>query len=135
MSVDDISVVVNERPGVEPATLPLALVQKFEVSEGRKAKTGKGALIGGASGAAAGVAAGLIVCASGDCLTSGSGDLTGLVSTVLGVGGGLFGVGMGCLIGSRMHSEQWRVIPRSDLRMNVIPSQDGVRLGLSLTFR
>lgn len=135
MSVDDVSIVINERPGSEATTLPLAFVQKFEVSQGRQAKTGKGALIGGASGVAAGVAAGLIVCADGDCVTSGEGDLKGTVATVLGVGGGLFGVGVGCLVGSHLHSERWRVIPRSDLRMNFVPTRDGVRLGLSLSFR
>jgi hypothetical protein len=132
MSVDEDSVVVNVGPGQPSRGVAIDALQSFEVGRGRKSSAGKGAGIGLLSGAAGGVAAGLIVCGGGNCNDSGLGDATGLVAGVLGVGGGLFGLGMGALIGGRFHTDRWERVSIGDLRMGMEPSGDGVSLRLSL---
>ncbi len=129
------TVVVSEHAGRADLALPIESIRLFEVSRGRTSGAKKGALIGLVSGAAGGIAAGLIVCAGGNCNNSGTGDLTRLVSTVLGVGGGLAGAGIGSLVGGRIHSDRWERVPIKDLRVGVAPSGLGVRLCVSMAFR
>jgi len=132
MRVDEDSVVVNVGPGLPGRTVAIDALQSFAVAHGRKSSAGKGALIGLASGVAGGVVAGKIVCSGGDCENSGLGDTTPIVASVLGVGGGLFGLGMGALIGGRFHTDRWERVSIRDLRMGMEPNGNGLRLRFSL---
>jgi hypothetical protein len=87
--------------------IPIASVRRLEVSLGRKSRAGKGALIGMAVGAAAGVAAALVVCANGNCETSGIDNEKSVVAFAFGLGGGLFGAGTGAVAGAVLRSERW----------------------------
>ena len=105
---DSIAVYDEKRLGVVAAAF--GALRRLETSRGRRSHAGRGALIGLAAGAGAGVASGAIVCASGNCSSSG-GEWGGVVIGVLGVGGGLAGAGIGALVGAMIRSEGWEPVP------------------------
>lgn len=129
------TMLVSHQPGGPGRAVPLDKVETFEVSTGRKSSAGKGALIGLAGGAAAGVGAALIVCDDDECVGSGYGSYKGLVAGVFGVGGALFGAGVGALVGGRFHGDRWERIPLEELRMGMEPIGHGGRLRMTLHFR
>lgn len=133
VSVQRDTIVVSERAGRPDLALPIEWARSLEVSRGRKSSAGKGALIGLLSGAAAGVTTALVVCADGEC-ESGGVHLKGFVSTVFGLGGGLFGAGVGALVGGRFHGDRWEKVSIKDLRVGMNPS-GGAGLRVSIAFR
>lgn len=117
----------------EARALPLGTLTRLEVSRGIESRTGRGALIGLVSGAAAGAASGMIVCAGDNCVNSGE-DLTTLVPVALGIGGGVVGAGVGALLGSGFHGENWATVPlpRSHASLNLRCEPEGLRLAVTL---
>lgn len=134
MGIDEDSVVVNVGPGLPGRAVAIDAVQSFSVARGRKSSAGKGALIGLASGVAGGVIAGQIVCSDGQCEDAEGPGISNMIPAALAVGGGLFGTGMGALIGGRFHSDRWERVSVRDLRMGVTPGSDDVQFRLSLVF-
>ena len=128
-------VIISEKQGSPGLSIPIESVMSFEVSRGRKSGAGKGAVIGLLSGAAGGVGAALVVCGGGDCVES-STDYTVFVAGVLGLGGALFGTGVGALVGGRIHSDRWEGVPLEDLRVGLGSSGGRVTcIRLSAAFR
>jgi len=82
---------------------------RFERSRGLKPATGHGAVIGGLVGVLTGLALGVAASAEEDngcCYEVGGAEIAG-ASAVL----GLFGAGIGALIGSASHREKWEPVP------------------------
>jgi hypothetical protein len=131
--VERETLVVNDRKERLDFAIPIASVGTLDVSHGRRTRAGKGALIGLGTGAAAGVATALIVCADGECSGSGIGDVTGWVAGAFGIGGALAGLGVGALVGGRIHPERWERVPLGDLRLGLAPTR-GRGACLSLSF-
>ncbi|HMI31332.1 MAG TPA: hypothetical protein VK527_06300 [Candidatus Limnocylindrales bacterium] len=120
VNIQDETLIVNEGKDGPRREVPLASVNRFEVSRGRHSSSGKGALIGMFAGAAGGVAAGYVVCNHGNCDSS-TGDLTGIWASALGLGGALFGAGIGAIIGGVIHTERWEKVSVHDLRVGIGP--------------
>lgn len=92
-------------------TLAFALrdITRLEVSRGRHARAGQGALLGAGIGMLAGL--GLGVAASTEqssfCCDVGGGEIAG-ASAILGA----LGAGVGAVIGAHSHGERWQEVPR-----------------------
>ena len=135
VNIQDGTLIVGEGKDGPRREVPLASVNRLEVSRGRHSSSGKGALVGMFAGAAGGVAAGLVVCNHGNCVNSGTGDLTGVWATALGLGGGLAGAGIGAIIGGAIRTEQWERVSIRDLRVGIGPVGGqgfGLRVALPL---
>jgi hypothetical protein len=135
VNIQESTLIVGEGKDGPRREVPLASVNRLEVSRGRHSSSGKGALVGMFAGAAGGVAAGLVVCNHGNCVNSGTGDLTGVWATALGLGGGLAGAGIGAIIGGAIRTEQWERVSVRDLRVGIWPVRGqgfGLRLALAL---
>ena len=132
----DESITIRRQGRDEPSTIPLEHIHRLEVSEERKSRAGGGARIGLLAGIGGGIIAGLIVCDDGECEEAESGtDFTAVVSTVLGLGGGLVGAGLGALTGSFFHSERWAAVPLPNARFGLrSPGRGEMRVGLTLPF-
>jgi hypothetical protein len=133
-SATDNKLIVREGKEGPRREVPLASLNLLEVSRGRHSSSGKGALIGMFAGAAGGVAAGYVVCNHGNCDSS-TGDLTGIWASALGLGGGLFGAGIGAIIGGVIHTERWEKVSIHDLRVGIGPVGRqclGLRVALAL---
>jgi hypothetical protein len=127
------SITISPRGLRDERAFALASLSEVTVSRGRHSRTGRGALIGLASGTLAGVSSGLFLCGSVDCDSSG-GDFTGIAVVTLGLGGALIGTGLGALIGSFIHTERWESIPLGRFSLGVGPS-GSLRVVVSLAPR
>ncbi len=126
------SLIVRQEGRASPLLLPLETVGRIELSEGRHARTGRGALIGLVSGAVLGT--GLVVAAASN---EEPGDFEGLLTflaLVTGVGVSAAGVGIGALVGSFVHTERWREVPLHELRVGA-GAQGGVAISVRLGLR
>ena len=133
-SATNNKLIVREGKDGPRREVPLASLNLLEVSRGRHSSSGKGALIGMFAGASGGVAAGFVVCNHGNCDSS-MGDLTGIFAGALGLGGGLFGAGIGAIIGGAISTERWERVSVRDLRVGIGPVGGhvlGLRVGLAL---
>jgi len=93
----------------ETVALPTSTLARFEVSQGRRAQTVKGTLIGLGLGVGAGLLFGLAV-KTDDCTDFCEIEVTtGDVLALTAVGAGL-GAGVGALIGAVSHAERWQPI-------------------------
>lgn len=97
----------GDAPG-DTLAIPRARIAAFESSRGRHGSAGRGALIGFLAGAVAGVAVGVYLDEVEDPVNTTVYGGRGVVPMALGVGGGLVGLGLGALIGGRIHRERWR---------------------------
>jgi len=88
-------------------TIPREMVAQFEVSSGRRARTGRGAVLGMLVGLVGGVGVGVYLVESEDF----GGRESGFVPVALGAGGALAGLGFGALVGSLIHTESWHAQP------------------------
>jgi hypothetical protein len=115
-TLDEERVTWTPEHGDSILSWPRASLERLEISQGRRANTWRGALLGALSGAGAGLIVGFVAgedecpenglagLAAADCLTRAEAAVGG---TVLGaVGGGLVGL----LIGSGSKSERWRSV-------------------------
>jgi len=99
--------------------VPLANLQKLEVSLGEKANAGRGALYGTAIGGLAGLALGLIEggteCAPGAflCTETSAGQVAGMGLLT----GAALGAGVGAIVGALVKTEKWETVPVSALSL------------------
>lgn len=104
----------------------------FEVSRGRHARTGHGALLGAGIGAVLGLVVGLAIyeeCSVDLCFPDPNRAGTGAIVAGL---GGVLGAGVGAGIGSTTRTERWEAVPwPSSGRGALSPT---VRLGLRASF-
>jgi hypothetical protein len=119
--------------GSNPTPVALSRVSTVEISHGTKSNAGKGALIGGLSGAALGGAAMAGACSAeilGEEASCGGSEVAGGVVLF-----GLGGAAAGALIGALARSEGWQQIPLSGLRVQPSPvTGDGVVISASFRF-
>ena len=101
----DTVTVLDDASG-ERMALPTAGLARFEVSRGRRRQAGRGAWIGAAAGGVAGALLGAVTYeeCTGFCVAdpgpAGSAVLGGLL-------GGVFGLGVGALVGSAFSGDRW----------------------------
>src|SRR5688572_2657365 len=76
-------------------------IATLEVSQGRRSRAGRGALLGLIGGAVGGTLLGLRTLAT-------EREAQGFEPVVFGIAGAFGGLGLGALIGSSMHTEGWR---------------------------
>jgi hypothetical protein len=131
LTSDSVTIRMHEHGDtVALATRSLA---QFDVSHGRSARTGKGALLGLGIGAGAGLLVGLALAAdhcTGFCeINVGPEDVLAL--TVL--GGGL-GMGVGALIGAASHGERWQPVGPPHAARRRGPIVQGAAVGLRIPF-
>ena len=124
----DTVVVIEEGMGAQVWTFTTSAVDRIEVSAGMKpgnrGPTTRWALIGAGAGAAAGVLTAVILESSS---TSKYNDLlSGAVGAV--VGGAL-----GAAYGYRKLEEHWTQVPLPR-RVGIMPTRDGLRVGVSAAF-
>jgi hypothetical protein len=102
---------------------------EFQVSQGRRARTGKGALLGLGIGAGTGLLLGIAASAescTGFCeIEVGPEDVLAVAAILGGVGAGI-----GALIGAASHGERWQrvVEPHSAVRLGVHGGMLGMRI-------
>ncbi len=114
-----------------PVALPLASVTIVEVSRGMKSNVVKGALIGGA--VSGGIVLGLGLAAQGD--DSGWFEVTaGDVAIATAVFGAV-GAVIGGIIGAASSGERWQEVPLDRLRVGVMPAENGLSVGVGVSFR
>lgn len=105
LGVQDGSMVVRPDDADTPLAVPLAAIQRLDVSRGRRSWAAKGALVGGVVGASLGA---LVALGAGcfDC----SLDRGELVLVAAGTAGGI-GAVTGALVGLSTTSERWDRVP------------------------
>ena len=131
----DTPVLEVEAPAGRRA-VPLATLDRLEVSLGRKTQAGKGALIGLLVGGVAGVATGVLVCAPNPSCEGEDDSLTGLVALFFGGIGALAGTGIGALIGGITLVEQWQPIPLDRVSLGISPhGHRGFEFSVSIGIR
>jgi len=131
LTSDSVTIRVHEHGDtVALATRSLA---RFQVSQGRSARTGKGALLGLGIGAGAGLLLGLALAAQhcpGFCeISVGPEDVLALT----GLGGGV-GAGVGALIGAASHGERWQPVGPPHAAGLRGPMVQGAAVGLRIPF-
>jgi hypothetical protein len=130
LTADSVTIRVRKSRDVALATRTLAQLQ---VSQGRSARTGKGALLGLGIGAGAGLLFGLAAAAdncTGFCeINVGPEDVLALTA----LGGGL-GAGVGALIGAASHGERWQRVGESHPAVRRGPTLQGAAVGLRIQF-
>jgi hypothetical protein len=106
VTLDSASLLLAPRPDAEAVRVPLAGVERLEVSRGGKPSTLQGAAVGAVVGAGAGLGIGLLA-TQGDC-----DFVCGAVQVGSSVIGGVIGLIMGALTGSEIpHGpERWQPV-------------------------
>ena len=102
------SVAIRLRQNNDTVTLARSTLAQFQVSYGRHAQTGKGALLGLSIGAGAGLLLGLAADAAYDC--TGFCEIDFALDDVVALTalGGVIGGGVGALIGAAIRGERWQ---------------------------
>jgi hypothetical protein len=113
------TLVVDREGDGDRLGIPIASIASLEASLGRHSRAGRGAVIGLLGGAAAGVVVGLVVCANGNCESSGIDDATPIVASVLGLGGAVAGAGIGAGAGAMVKTERWRRVSLLNLHWGI----------------
>ena len=114
-----------------PLAIPIASLEKLDVSTGSKGNFANGAIMGLVSGGAVGAIIGL---AAGD---DESGFLQFSAQDKAAMAGGLLGgVGLlfGAAIGASIKSDKWESVSLERMRVDILPRQDGA-LALRASFR
>jgi hypothetical protein len=106
LSGDSVRLLTGDPPDERIAVATRSLAS-FERSRGQRSRAGKGAWIGLGAGVALGFILGVATYeeCSGFCPAPDLGPAGG--GTIVGVLGGLFGLGVGALIGRSIQAEQW----------------------------
>jgi len=127
------SVTIRVHKHGDTVALATRTLAQFQVSQGRSARTGKGALLGLGIGAGAGLLVGLALAAdhcTGFCeINVGPEDVLALTA----LGGGL-GAGVGALIGAASHGERWQPVDASHPAGRRAPMVQGAAIGLRICF-
>ncbi len=114
--------------GHEVVGLPLASIERLEVTAGTKSNAGKGALTGGIVGGALGLVIGLAAWGGsdgGDFLEFGP-EAVPVSMAFLGGAGAI----LGTFIGALSHTDRWAPVPLESLRL--APVEGGVALGAAM---
>jgi|GEM_PF-4732418 len=108
VALDSASLLLAPTPDSESLRVPLAALERLEVSRGRKPSTLLGAAVGAVVGAGAGLGAALLLTDPEDCEF-----VCGAVQVGSAVIGGTLGVGWGAVIGLQTPRgpERWRPVP------------------------
>jgi hypothetical protein len=135
ISTDDESVVVRTGTDAEPRTFSAASLQKFEVSMGRRSRTGRGALIGAVGLGTVSAVQSYIEESRCEPHPFDMGTLGGCGSpggmAVLGFAvGAVIGAGAGALIGSFVRADRWMPVSLG-VRSALVPAGEGVALSFS----
>jgi hypothetical protein len=124
----DTVVVIEDGAGAQVWTFTSSAIDRLEISTGMKggnrAPTTKWALIGAGVGAAAGLLAAAILEGTSES------QYSDVLSAAVGAG---LGAGVGAAYGYRKLEEHWAPVPLPR-RVGLIPTPNGVRLGLSASF-
>jgi hypothetical protein len=127
------SVTIRMRQGDDTVALATSTLARLQVSQGRRAQTIKGALIGLGVGAGAGLVLGLAL-KSDNCTNFCEIEVTtGAVLAVTALGGGL-GAGVGALIGTTSHAERWQPVNPSHSALRRGPTVKRAAVGLRVWF-
>jgi len=120
------SLLLQLQAGGDSVALPMAKVERLEVSQGLHSSTLKGLGFGVVTGAVLGTVGG----------ASSGGSYPAIAAVGGGIIGGLAGLVIGGVIGAFHTSERWERIPvRSAGRLSVAPTQgNGVVLSLGVRF-
>jgi hypothetical protein len=97
---------LTSRPRTDSVAVAIISVTAFERSQGMRSRTGKGALIGLGTGAALGFVIGLATfeeCTEFCVLDLGRAESAGLGALLI----GLFGTGLGALLGATVREDRW----------------------------
>ena len=111
------------------AKIPVASVDRIDISRGKKSNVGKGAITGGLIGAGIGLVIGIGAAAEdGGFFDFGPEVVPAAVLAV-----GAYGAGIGALIGLIMPGERWEEVPVDELRVGPSPvAPDGLALSATL---
>ncbi len=115
--------------------IPFDRVSVIEVSQGRRRRTGRGAVIGLlAGGISGGVALGAACAGSSGSFIDCSDQVPG-AALMGGMAGGAFGAVIGALIGLAISNEKWEQTSFHHSRVHVTPLRNGrLALGMSFSF-
>ena len=131
LTSDSVTIRVYKRG--DTVALARGSLAQFQVSQGRFARTGKGALLGLNIGGGAGLLLGLALAAQhciGFCeINVGPEDVLALT----GLGGGL-GAGVGALIGAASPGERWQMVGPPQAAGRGGPMVQGAAVGLRIPF-
>lgn len=117
------TLVLDAEDRVAPLEVPLALVEKVEVSHGKKSRIGTGAIVGGLTGALLGALGSL---AWGDAGSLGSDAGVAILASTAA------GTGIGALIGAATKTDRWEEVPLTDIRVGLSPvTPDGVAVSVA----
>ncbi len=113
-------------------SIPLALLERIEVSQGKKGKSKaiNGAVIGFILGAPVGGLLAYVYCMIG--LHVGENCIGETVTGVLLIGG--LGAGIGVAIGSGIKAELWEAVPLDEIRVGLSGAADGLAVTASIRF-
>ena len=113
-------------------SIPLALLERIEVSQGKKGKSKaiNGAVIGFILGAPIGGLLAYVSCMIG--LHVGENCIGETVTGVLLIGG--LGAGIGVAIGSGIKAELWEAVPLDEIRVGLSGAADGLAVTASIRF-
>lgn len=110
------------------SAVPVAAIERLDVSRGRRSRWLQGLGIGMAVGGATGALIGL---ASGD---DEGGFSAGDNAAIAGIGLGVVGGVVGVLVGAVSRGDRWQEVPRHGLLVSLAPTRNGVLLGASIAF-
>ncbi|KPK78488.1 MAG: hypothetical protein AMS25_15105 [Gemmatimonas sp. SM23_52] len=120
------ALVLEPEDQLEAVLVPLAAVNKLELSRSKASNVGRGALAGGLFGAGVGLVVGIAALGEeGGGLDIGVGEL---ISGALVLGG--FGAAMGMLLEATAALERWETVPLDRIRVSLKPH---TRLALTVS--
>jgi hypothetical protein len=107
ISADSDSLRLTSSKDQSVLTVPTRSVARLERSRGQRPSTGRGALIGALAGGGTGLLLGIAASTESDSWVQIGGGEVAAVTVIFGLGG----AGIGALIGSASHHEQWDSVP------------------------
>jgi hypothetical protein len=124
------AIVVSLRGGREIVRVPLADVQRLEVSAGRRTHASQGALLGTIAGGVLGGLAGASGCFQAEDCDGGTFAAIGAV-----IGGTLSGL-LGAGVGALCQTEKWERVDTRHVQLQLGPAsaRGGLALGLKVSF-
>jgi hypothetical protein len=118
----------------EQLALPLASVEKLEVSLGQKTKAGQYAGAYALAGLAAGLGVAAAVCRDEGCVTN-AGNMAGYFTVALVAAGAGVGALVGAGIGSAIEVDDWAVVDLQSVRVGLTPlGRRGLAVSVSVAF-
>jgi hypothetical protein len=113
---------------------PLTDVTRLEVHAGRRAFTGRGALIGAGAGILVGIPVGIIEQSRYDCDPENAWAPCIPPGPTIPLMFGLLGAGLGALTGSFIKTDRWEEVPLDRLQVSIAPSRNGIGIGARIAF-